>query len=258
MCSFSLIAAVAILIMLSGVAYPAPAWAGYMLHKASPNLYWGTIPGEKEMLYLKSLGVKTLINVRNNPLKGHERLAHKLGLNYYHIKTGVVLTPQEKELIRFLSIIRQPENRPAYVFCTLGTDRTCFYVALYRVAVDGWTAKQASDELDAHGLKHWWPTFREYDDDLIAHQGLIHHEVSSWQGPPAARTPADMVDPCMDLIGHRNREVKPTMVAKARRAALTGLFKPLEGLYKGSVLMKAKMNHEQPVTNAVVDLTNNH
>src|SRR5215813_1100626 len=135
--SLTLLAASALLIMLSAGICPSPAWAGYVLHKASPELYWGTIPGEKEMQYLKSLGVKTLINVRTNPLNGHARMARKLGLKFVHINTGVVLPPQGRELTEFLSLVCKPENRPTYVFCTLGTDRTCFYVAAYRVAIDG-------------------------------------------------------------------------------------------------------------------------
>ncbi len=243
--------------MLMSGLFAAPAWSGYKLHQASPDLYWGTIPGKADMLRLKSLGVKTLINVRTNPLRGHQRMAEKLGLKFVHIKTGVVLTPQEPELTKYLSLICDPENRPTYVFCTLGTDRTCYYVAAYRMAVDGWTAEQAKAELDAHGLKPWWPTFREYCDALRANQDVIHRVASTWQGPPAVRTPTDNVDPCTHMIGCKPRKSKPSMATRARYAALTALFKPLEGLFKGSVALKAKRNghpttmmsvHAEPAT----------
>lgn len=237
---------------------PAPAWSGYMLHQASPALYWGTIPGEKEMLKLKEMGVKTLINVRTNPLKGHERMANKLGLRFVHIKTGVVLPPQEREIGKFLSFVSNPEDRPIYIFCTLGTDRTCYYVAAYRIAIDGWTVEQAARELDAHGLKHWWPTFREYDDALKANENLLHRLGKAWLGPRVARTPPDMVDPCVDIVGSKKKRSKPGLLARARRLTLTVLTSPLEGLYKGSVALKLKLKGQpESVTNAVVDSTFN-
>lgn len=234
---------------MSGL-FPVPAWAGYMLHQASPALYWGTIPGEKEMLRLKSMGVKTLINVRCNPLKSHERLARKLGLNYVHIKTGVVLTPQKSELTRFLSLVCDPANRPAYVFCTLGTDRTCYYVAAYRMAIDGWTVEQAKAELDAHGLKPWWPTFREYDDALKANEHVMQRVAATWQGPAVARTPTDKVDPCITLVGVKKHR-EPKVVSKARMAMLNVLFKPLEGMFKGSVAIREKHNARHTPASAV-------
>ena len=210
------------------------------------------------MLKLKEMGIKTLVNVRTNSLKGHERMARKLGLKFVHIKTGVVLTPQEREIAEFLSLVGNPEDRPIYIFCTLGTDRTCYYVAAYRIAIDGWTVEQATRELDSHGLKHWWPTFREYDDALKANENLLLRLGRAWRGPRVALTPADTVDPCIDIVGAKKKGSKPSLLARARRMALTVLTSPLEGLYKGPVALKLKLKGQpESVTNAVVESTFN-
>ncbi|HEY9784005.1 MAG TPA: hypothetical protein V6D17_01295 [Candidatus Obscuribacterales bacterium] len=130
------------------------------------ELYSGSIPSRKAMHELKALGIKSIINLRTNSLKGKAALAKELGMNYYHIPTGVFLVPNSADTEAFLRIMSDERNLPAYVFCTLGTDRTAYYVGTYRVACQGWSADRAFQEMRKQGLKGWWPVFRKYDHGL--------------------------------------------------------------------------------------------
>jgi protein tyrosine phosphatase (PTP) superfamily phosphohydrolase (DUF442 family) len=143
------------------------------VHQASPVLYWGEVPRAKELPKLKSLGIKSIVNLRTNSLPKKSEIAHQLGLKVFHIKTGVFLTPEAPEIKQFLEILCNPDNQPVFVCCTLGTDRTGYYLAVYRMAVEGWTIEQAYAEMNQHGLKHWWPTFTQYDDSLRSNEAFI-------------------------------------------------------------------------------------
>lgn len=172
---------------------------GCEFHKASPVLYWGSVPTNEGVARLSQLGIKRIINLRTNSHKGRSQFAESRGIDFHHIKTGVFLTPEEPELREFLKLICDPVNQPVYVCCNLGIDRTSYYVAAYRIAVEGWTVDQAAKEMVAHGLKLWWPTFREYEDSLRSNEafmrrvarelGSIRHDLSGGQRPC----------PCIDL-----------------------------------------------------------
>ncbi len=168
-------------------------------HQASPILYWGSVPNEEGMKHLKSMGIKTIVNLRTNSHKGRHKFAHDLELNFYHIKTGVVLTPEEAELRKFLTIVCNPANQPVYVCCNIGIDRTSYYVAAYRVAMEGWTVKQATDEMLAHGLKAWWPTFKEYDDSLRANEAALRRIARQLGCPDMVTQKPAGICPCVRL-----------------------------------------------------------
>lgn len=134
--------------------------------QASPILYWGKNPDEAKMRQLKALGVKSLICLRTNPRHKDEEFAESIGLNWFHVKTGVMKKPSRVEMEKFMSIVGKPENQPVYIFCVGGRDRTSFYLELYRMAFEGWDIKQVRAELKCHELRRKWPVFWLYDDVL--------------------------------------------------------------------------------------------
>lgn len=136
--------------------------SGCKFQQMAPDLYRGSIPGRERMRDLKAMGIKTIINLRTNSMPKRARWAREIGLHYFHIKTGVFKIPQEKEIEQFLAIVRNPEYRPVYVCCTLATDRTACYGGIYRVAEQGWSPEKAYAEMEAQGLKEWWPIFCKY------------------------------------------------------------------------------------------------
>jgi protein-tyrosine phosphatase len=156
--------------------------AGCNVQKISDNCYAGPapIPGMGHVEKLKERGVKTIVNVRTNSMKRVEREARALGLNYFQIQSGVFKVPQEKEIKEFVAIVSKPENQPVYVCCTLGSDRTAYYVACYRMACLNWSDDKAITAMD-EGLKQWWPIFRKYDKFLRRHSDLMRAEAAYWK-----------------------------------------------------------------------------
>ncbi|MBX9877112.1 MAG: tyrosine-protein phosphatase [Candidatus Obscuribacterales bacterium] len=128
---------------------------GCQIEKVSDGLYRGPYVNKKRLVELKKLGIKTIVNVRLNPHKDSEKMAKEMGIKWAHIPSGVFIAPREKEWDQFLAIIEDPKNQPVYLTCTIGADRTGFYVALYRLAVQHWQRNEAVAELQ-NGFSPWW------------------------------------------------------------------------------------------------------
>ena len=58
----------------------------------------------------------------------------------------------EDELVEFLKVLADPANRPVFVHCKHGADRTGTAVATYRVVCQGWTKEDAIDEMRSGGF----------------------------------------------------------------------------------------------------------
>jgi tRNA-2-methylthio-N6-dimethylallyladenosine synthase len=132
------------------------------IEKISDVLYRGSDPTKKQMQHLKAMGIKTLISCRTNPEKSKAKYARSIGMNFFHIPTGVFITPGTKEVNQFLTIVHNPANQPAYISCVIGTDRTSVYVASYRVVDQHYTYAQAREDMKKNHLKPWWYSFRRY------------------------------------------------------------------------------------------------
>ncbi len=117
------------------------------LYKVSDRLYRGAQPEKRGFEELKKMGIKTIVNLRGSE-KDLKHITGK-GFNYYHIPVNT-LFPKREEFEYFLEIVSKPENRPVFVHCKHGADRTGTAVALYRIKVQDWDVEKAVDEM-VHG-----------------------------------------------------------------------------------------------------------
>jgi protein tyrosine/serine phosphatase len=135
------------------------------LHKISDTLYRSAQPTAEGMQNLKDLGVKTIINLRSFHSDRHE--IGETGLAYEHIYMKP-WHPEEKEVVRFLQIVANPDRTPALVHCMQGADRTGLMSAVYRVAIQGWTKEEALKEMKAggFGFHRTWDNLLEWFEKL--------------------------------------------------------------------------------------------
>ncbi len=113
-------------------------------HKVSEDLYRGAQPSNEGMKQLEKLGIRTVVSLRSfhsdrDKLKG-------TSLNYEHIYMKA-WHPEEKEVIRFLSIVTDKDLTPVFVHCQHGADRTGTMCAVYRIALQGWSKDEAIEEM---------------------------------------------------------------------------------------------------------------
>lgn len=119
----------------------------------SPNLVRGSQPSVPSLALLKEAGVKTIVNLRNEPILVAQEAgaAKRAGLNYVNIPMALFETPTRQQFQKFLSTV--DNNGPVFVHCQMGEDRTGTMVAVYRMAREGWDVNRAYQEMTAMGFK---------------------------------------------------------------------------------------------------------
>ena len=119
------------------------------LHKVSDTLYRSAQPTADGMKNLKKMRIVTVVNLRSSH-SDQEKMSG-MGLTYEYIRMKA-WHPEEEDAVRFLRIVVNPARSPVLVHCQIGADRTGAMVAIYRVAVQGWTKEQAIKEMTKGGF----------------------------------------------------------------------------------------------------------
>jgi len=146
------------------------------LYRVSDDLYRGDQPSLQGMRNLKQLGLKTIINLRS--FHSDRQELGETGLTYEHIFMKP-WHPEEKEVVRFLKIVTDPRRTPVLVHCQHGADRTGAMVAVYRIAVQGWSKAEAIREMTqgGYGFHRVWGNLpnwiRKLNIDRIKRQAGI-------------------------------------------------------------------------------------
>ena len=161
-----------------GLAASRPAeWAQPMsgpglgnFHRVSDDLYRGEQPTAEGMKRLQAMGIKTVLNLRafhsdRKALKGTSLEGEHISVKPWHI--------EDEDVAEFLRIVTDKSRTPVFVHCQHGADRTGLMVAVYRVAVCGWSKDQALEEMvyGGFGFHEEWRNiiqyFRELDVERI-------------------------------------------------------------------------------------------
>ena len=118
--------------------------------KVNDNYFRGGQPSAVQMEELKRMGVKTVIDLRKDKVALAGDWASRAGLQYYNLTMRPSQPATEEQTAYFLSLVNDPANWPVYVHCKGGRHRTGALTAVYRITHDGWTAKQAWEEMKAY------------------------------------------------------------------------------------------------------------
>jgi len=148
---------------LNRVESSRPAqWATPVQLRGAPNLYKVTDylyrsgqPTEEGMKNLKTLGIKTIINLRafyfdSDKIRETGLLVEELSVKVWDI--------EDADVVRVLRTIRKRENSPFLLHCSNGADRAGVMIAMFRVVEQGWTKEEAIQEMvnGGYGFHHIW------------------------------------------------------------------------------------------------------
>jgi len=156
-----------ILAVISGCRCAAPQQAGFAERmpqargvayaaEVHPGLYRGGTPDAEGIAWLRSLGVRTVVNLRHYHGDTEGAALHAAGMRYERIPLESSDAPEPEKVERFLAIVTDPAARPIYVHCLHGVDRTGAMMAVYRMEVDGWPAARAIAEMEHFGPHALW------------------------------------------------------------------------------------------------------
>jgi len=154
-----LLASVLAVLALTGIAVSlpqtkAPNAGPRNFGKINDQYYRGSQPDAAELAQLKSIGVKTVIDLRRDSDKDEPGQVRALGMQYFNIplKSSQPATAAQTEY--FLKLANDPANWPVYVHCKGGRHRTGALTAIYRITHDGWTADRAYEEMKEYDFNH--------------------------------------------------------------------------------------------------------
>jgi uncharacterized protein (TIGR01244 family) len=135
------------------------------LYQVSPVLLRGAQPALEGFAALKALGVRTVINVRAGRHEGEA--CERAGLRYVEIPMRAWRV-DERDVVRFLEVIGSADHAPVFVHCRRGADRTGMLVAVYRVAVEGWSKEDALAEMTRgpYGFNPAWTKLVRFVEDM--------------------------------------------------------------------------------------------
>jgi len=119
------------------------------LHKVDSGLYRSAQPDEIGMINLRKMGIRTIVNLRAFHSDSDEIGDIKLACKNIPVNTWDI---KEDDAVEFLKIVTETENLPVLVHCQHGADRTGAMIAVYRIAVQGWSKREAIQEMTRGGF----------------------------------------------------------------------------------------------------------
>ena len=141
------------------------------------RFFRGAQPGKTDYKDLAALGIKTVIDLREDPQSYEQPLVESLGMKYINIPMLGKKYPTPEATDMFLKTINDPATGKFFVHCAGGRHRTGAMGAVYRFQFYGWTFDQAYKEMKQYDFYTSWghQAFKDFVEDYYARpsQGTI-------------------------------------------------------------------------------------
>lgn len=140
------------------------------IYKVNNTLYRSEQPSKAGFEKIDSIGIKTVLSLRN-------RVSDRFRARKSHVKLKRVKINSWRmsydDIVSALTLIRDAE-KPVLVHCLHGSDRTGAVIAAYRIAFEDWSKEKAIEEFmqEEYGYhEKWFPNIlqllRELDVDKL-------------------------------------------------------------------------------------------
>jgi protein tyrosine/serine phosphatase len=120
------------------------------------RFYRGGQPKEKDYKSLSALGVKTVIDLRDDPESYEKQNVEALGMRYVNIPMSDKSYPPNAQIAQFLKLVDDPETGKFFVHCAGGRHRTGVMGAVYRFNHDKWNFDQVYAEMKNYDFYTRW------------------------------------------------------------------------------------------------------
>jgi protein tyrosine/serine phosphatase len=119
-----------------------------------PGMYRGHRPDLATLKQLKSLGVRTVLDLEDtrSVVKQESGVVKSLGMTFISEPMSGFWAPNDAEVSQIEAIMADHSRRPIFVHCQHGEDRTGLIVGLYRVETEHWSPATAYHEMIAKGF----------------------------------------------------------------------------------------------------------
>jgi len=143
------------------------------------RFFRGAQPKEGDYKDLAALGIKTIVDLRDDPESYEARDAEVAGMRYVNIPMSDSGRPRDSQIAEFLKLANDPATGKFFVHCAGGRHRTGVMGAVYRMTKYGWDFNQAYKEMENYDFYTRWGhgALKDYVSDYYGHLKTI--EVST-------------------------------------------------------------------------------
>jgi protein tyrosine/serine phosphatase len=124
--------------------------------KMDEYFYRGAQPKPADYQVLAALGIKTIIDLRDDPTDYEKPKSEAAGIHYVNIPMSDKDRPTDEQIAAFFTIAHDQSTYPFYVHCAGGRHRTGLVGALYRFDKYGWNYDQAYEEMKNYDYYSRW------------------------------------------------------------------------------------------------------
>ena len=134
------------------------------------RFFRGAQPKEQEFKELAQLGIRTVIDLRDDPESYEKPMVESLGMTYVHIPMIAKKYPTPEALDLFLKTVNDPNTGKFYVHCAGGRHRTGVMGAVYRFKFYNWDFEQVYKEMKQYDFYTRWGhgAFKNFVEDYYA------------------------------------------------------------------------------------------
>jgi len=134
------------------------------------RFFRGAQPKEKDYKDLASLGIKTIIDLREDPEPYERPMVEALGMKYINIPMIAKKYPTSEVTEQFLKTVNDPETGKFYVHCAGGRHRTGAMGAVYRFQFYNWNFEQVYKEMKQYDFYTSWGhgAFKDFVEDYYS------------------------------------------------------------------------------------------
>ena len=146
--------------VMSVLLFSVPAFAGssvpgiHNFFQVDDHVYRGGQPSDEGLKYLAKIGVKTVLDLREDDshASAEEQAVKALGMQFVNVPMTGLTPPTEAQIAKILEMLEDSSSGPVFVHCKRGADRTGAVIAAYRIDHDHWENSVALKEAMSHGM----------------------------------------------------------------------------------------------------------
>ena len=120
------------------------------------RFFRGGQPKKEQFQQLAALGIKTVIDLRDDPEEYEKREAEALGMRYINIPMSDSEYPESAKIEEFLKLAGDPATGKFFVHCAGGRHRTGVAGAVYRFNHYNWNYDQVYAEMKKFDFYTRW------------------------------------------------------------------------------------------------------
>jgi len=135
------------------------------------RFYRGAQPKQEDYSSLAALGIRTIVDLRDDPTSYEKPAAEASGMRYVNIPMDDKSYPKDEQIQAFLKLVNDPNTGKFFVHCAGGRHRTGVMGAVYRFNHDKWNFDQVYAEMKQYDFYTSWGhgPMKKYVEDYWTH-----------------------------------------------------------------------------------------